>query len=163
MRLFIAALLTAALPTQSFALSCMMWDAADVYNRAAESETRYLIVHGAFLRNGPDLIEPDTLVLDGAQTPYSYQAVFFGNIASRVGFRTPTELEVTVNVPCVASWCGFEPPEGQEVLAFLEVDDDRNYRLVSGPCPFALNSAPTEADLNQITACMAGEDCAPFH
>ncbi len=149
------------LPLQAHALSCMRWDAIDVYNRAAEAEERYVIVRGRFLRDGPDRLIEDTQEVEGMPVPYTYDALFFGEIGSRVGFRTPVELEVEINVTCAASWCGFPPDDGHDMLAFLQVDNNRNYSLISGPCPFSLIPEPTDEILDQIVACMRSQNCEP--
>lgn len=142
------------------ALRCSPMDAAAMYLSAAESEHRYVIVNGAFLRNGPDRPLPVELE-EGMGVPYVYDALFYGNIASRIGFHTPTELEVTIAVTCVASWCGTPPPDGLEVLAFLRVDEDRNYFLEVEACPSRLIFEPSEDALNQIADCMTGDACGP--
>jgi len=142
-------------------LSCAYLDAAAMYQQAADASERYVIVHGAFLRNGPDV--PLTPVSDDPDTPppYSVEMLFYGDLGSRVGFHTPVELEVTVRVNCVLSWCGAPPEEGREVLAFLRVDEDRAYHLGIGPCPGWVIYNPSQQDLDQIVACMRGETCEP--
>ena len=142
-------------------LSCAYLDAAAMYRQAADASERYVIVHGAFLRNGPDV--PLTPVSDDPDTPppYSVEMLFYGDLGSRVGFHTPVELEVTVRVNCVLSWCGAPPEEGREVLAFLRVDEDRAYHLGIGPCPGWVIYNPSQQDLDQIVACMRGETCEP--
>ena len=140
------------------ALRCAPMDAAAMYRHAAGSEHRHVIVRGAFLRDGPD--QPLPVETEGeGPAPYLYDALFFGDIASRVGFHTPAELEVTVLVACVSIWCGTPPEDGQEVLAFLRMDDNRDYYLEVEPCPTTLLIAPTQDDLDEITDCMAGRDC----
>lgn len=142
-------------------LSCAYLDTAAMYQQAADASERYVIVHGAFLRNGPDV--PLTPVSDNPDTPppYSVEMLFYGDLGSRVGFHTPVELEVTVRVNCVLSWCGAPPEEGREVLAFLRVDEDRAYHLGIGPCPGWVIYNPSQQDLDQIVACMRGETCEP--
>jgi len=140
------------------ALRCAPLDAAAMYRHAAGSEHRHVIVRGAFLRNGPDRRLPVETGGEGP-APYLYDALFFGDIASRVGFRTPAELEVTVLVACQSAWCGTPPEDGEEVLAFLRMDDNRDYYLEVEPCPTTLLTAPTQDDLDRITDCMAGRTC----
>ncbi|RFU14004.1 hypothetical protein DZD18_04015 [Rhodobacteraceae bacterium W635] len=140
------------------ALRCASLDAAAMYRHAAGSEHRHVIVHGAFLRDGPDRPLP-VETEEGAPASYLYDALFFGDIASRVGFHTPAELEVTVLVACVSAWCGTPPEDGEDVLAFLRMDDNRDYYLEVEPCPTTLLVAPAQDDLDRITACMAGRDC----
>ncbi len=150
-RFFVSALLCLSLPTQSLALSCMQWDAANVYQNAAEAEERYVIVQGSFLRTGPDQITGDNP--DGAD-PFTYTAHFYGNLASRTGFHTPADFEVEMQVSCAASWCGGVIPDGQQILAFLQVDDNRDYSLDIGPCPFHIIADPSPQVLDQITGCI---------
>ena len=51
----------AALARPALSLSCAYLDAAAMFQQAAESSERYVIVRGAFLRNGPDMpLPPDT-------------------------------------------------------------------------------------------------------
>ncbi|PIV72824.1 MAG: hypothetical protein COW55_15475 [Rhodobacteraceae bacterium CG17_big_fil_post_rev_8_21_14_2_50_65_11] len=141
------------------ALRCAPPDAAAMYRHAAASEHRHVIVRGAFLRDGPD--RPLPVETEGdTPVPYFFDALFYGDIASRVGFHTPAELEVTVAVACMSIWCGTPPEDGQEVLAFLRIDDNRDYYLEVEPCPTTLMSAPTRDDLEQITDCMAERRCS---
>lgn len=156
-RRIILSSLIIAFTGQASALSCVPWDAAGAYSRAAESERRFVIGHGQFLRTSNDMPGPTDPHAPEAQ-PYSFDALFIGNLASRAGFNAPVELEVSVEVVCMAHWCGGID-EGQEALVFLEVDEDRNYSLVSGPCPFSFIPNPSREDLSQITACMAGRAC----
>lgn len=150
-----------ATATPAFPLSCAGMDIAALYQQAAEATERYVIVHGAFLRNGPDLLLADTIAEEGIGTPYTVDMLFYGDLGSRVGFHTPVELEVTVAVSCVLGWCGAPPEDGREVLAFLRVDQDRAYHLAVGPCSGWVIHNATEDDLNQISACMRGEGCDP--
>lgn len=158
-RLLLPFAILAATTGPALPLSCAYLDAAAMYQQAADASDRYVIVHGAFLRNGPDV--PLTSVTDDPDTPspYSVEMLFYGDLCSRVGFHTPVELEVTVRVNCVLSWCGAPPEEGREVLAFLRVDEDRQYHLGIGPCPGWVIYDPSQQELDQITACMRGETC----
>lgn len=143
------------------ALSCMRPDAVAMYQRAAEADARYIIVHGAFLRDGPYrplLSEPEA---EGMGIPYVYDALFYGDIGSRVGFRTPAELEVTVAVDCLGPWCGTPPADGQDVLAFLQVDGNGDYFLMVEACPTWVMTAPGQEAMDRIAACMRGEPCEP--
>ena len=149
------ALLATASP--ALALSCLPVDPAGMYRTAAESTDRYVAVHGSFLRDGPDI--PTEGGLSGDATPYGYDSLFYGDLGSRVGFRTPVELSVHVEVGCVSVWCGSPPPDGTPALAFLRVDDNRDYYLQVGACPTTLMMQPTEDDLDQITTCMRGGPC----
>lgn len=158
-RLLLPFVFFAALAGPALSLSCAYLDAAAMFQQAAEASERYVIVRGAFLRNGPDMpLPPDT---DDPDTPlpYSVEMLFYGDIGSRVGFRTPVELEVTVRVTCVLEWCGAPPEDGREVLAFLRVDEDRQYHLGIGPCPAWVIYDPSQDNLDQIAACMRGEAC----
>ena len=146
-----SALLCLTLPTQALALSCAPWNAVSTYRAAAEAEERYVIALGSFFRTGPDQVTEENAA---GPDPYSYAAYFAGDMASRVGFRTPIEFPVQVNVTCVASWCGTPPGDGETVLAIMQVDDNRDYSLQIGACPFWAVTYPDEADLDQITTCM---------
>ena len=160
-RLVILASALALLAQPVLALSCMRPDAVSMYQRAAESEARYVVVLGAFLRDGPDqplLSEPEA---EGMGIPYVYDALFYGDIGSRVGFHTPAELEVTVAVDCLGPWCGTPPADGQEVLAFLQVDENGEYFLMVEACPTWVMTAPDQEVMDRIAACMRGEPCEP--
>ncbi|MGI3185266.1 hypothetical protein [Nioella aestuarii] len=157
MKQIAAALALLATASPVLALSCLPVDPAGMYQIAAEATDRYVAVHGSFLRDGPD-IPAEGRESDDA-TPYGYDALFYGDLGSRVGFRTPVELNVHVGVGCVSVWCGSPPPDGTPVLAFLRVDDNRDYFLEVGACPTTLMMQPTDQDLDQITSCMRGEAC----
>ena len=154
-RFLIAALLGVVLPGQAVALSCMAWDAATVYQAAAEAEERYVVALGSFQRTGPDQVTGSTL---GGAEPYSYPARFTGSLGSRSGFRTPADFQVGMRVNCIASWCGSAPAERQQMLVFLQVDDNRDYTLDLDACPFWAIPEPEQAALDQIIQCMRG-DC----
>lgn len=159
MKLIAAALALLATASPALALSCLPVDPAGMYQIAAEATDRYVAVHGSFLRDGPDILaEGDP---SGDATPYGYDALFYGDLGSRVGFRTPVELNVHVEVGCFAVWCGSPPVDGVPMLAFLRVDDNREYFLEVGACPTTLQMQPTEDDLDQVTTCMRGGPCEP--
>ncbi len=147
------------LATPALSLSCEFLDPAGMYQQAANSDDRYVIVHGSFLRDGPDTPPVAETTEDGQGVPYTFPALFYGDIGSRVGFRTPTELEVTVDVSCVLDYCGAPPPDGRDVLAFLRVNQDRDYFLRVEACPAWLIFDPTQEELDQITSCMRGGGC----
>lgn len=157
-RIFTTALLCLSLPGQAVALSCMMWDAASVYQYAADAEERYVIGLGTFYRSGPDRITGDN---GPDPDPYAYTAHFNGNLATRVGFSTPADFEVEVQISCAASWCGAALQDGQHVLAFMQVDDNRDYSLEIGPCMFLAVSEPSQEALDQVIQCVRGGACEP--
>lgn len=148
-RAFAAALLCLSLPSQALALSCAQWSATDTYRAAAEAGERYVIALGSFFR-----LSPEQGTGSAGAVPYSYIAHFAGDVASRVGFRTPMESPVRIDVSCVAGWCGTPPEDGQTVLAFLQVDDNRDYSLSVEACPFWMVANPDRDAVDQITACM---------
>jgi len=152
-----------ATTTPALPLSCAYLDATAMYQQAADASARYVVVRGAFLRNGPNMPLASDPVDEGMGMPYAVDMLFYGDLGSRVGFQTPVELELRVEVSCVLSWCGALPEDGHEVLAFLRVDEDRNYYLSSGPCPAWVIHSPSLQDLDQISACMRGEDCDPVN
>jgi hypothetical protein len=162
--LTLATAVTATVFTAStaVALTCIVWDAATVYRAAADAPDRYVIARGSFIRTGPDVVIEDRAEAGyDLPDPFTYPAQFIGDLASRVGFRTPANLEVQVQVGCVASWCGWELTEGEPMLVFLQVDENRDYSLEIGPCPYWAISNPLQEDLDQIVDCMNGGPCEP--
>lgn len=159
MKYFAAALALLATATPSLALSCLPVDPAGMYQTAADATDRYAIVRGTFLRDGPDIMAEGS---DSAgATPFGYDALFYGDLGSRAGFRTPVELLVHIEVGCISAWCGSPPPDGVPTLAFLRVDDNGEYFLEVGACPTTLMMQPSQDDLDQIADCMAGRSCTP--
>jgi len=148
-----------ATATPSLALSCLPADPAGMYQSAAGSTDRYVAVHGTFLRDGPDITAGGSDTVDAI--PFGYDALFYGDLGSRAGFRTPVELLVHIEVDCVSVWCGSPPADGIPTLAFLRVDDNREYFLEVGACPTTLMMRPSQDDLDQIADCMAGRSCPP--
>lgn len=159
MKQIAAALALLLITSPALALSCLPADPAGMYQVASESTDRYVAVHGAFLRDDPDV--PAGRGQSGDAMPYGYDALFYGDFGSRVGFRTPVELNVHIEIGCVSVWCGSPPADGVPMLAFLRLDDNRDYFLEVAACPTTLMMQPAQEDLDQIEDCMAGRSCTP--
>ena len=151
-----AALLSAA---PAFALSCLRPDLGRSFAAAAESESAYLVVHGAFDFKASAMPKADKSAGAGiaATGTTRVPAQFKGGGLTPDGFTVPVRLDVTLEVGCQGPWCGTLAA-GEPQLAFLEQRDE-GYVLSVEPCPGFAFASPTPEDLDFVTACYAKGSC----
>ena len=144
--------------SQASALSCLPTDAAHMYQRVADSEESYYIVHGTLDPNTPIVVpavnangEPTNDKSAITRTRISGQSLSAG------GFDRPIDLEVEVEVSCISIWCGGAP--SGEVIAALRLTDAAPV-LEIGPCGGFLLPAE-QKHLDVIEDCHNGQACEP--
>ena len=139
--------------TSAQALSCMKPSAAGTYKMAADADERFYVAKGTLKHTGgPRAPRNDA---DGLPQPYTATAHFDGYLGTKSGFTHAHSAPVTVEVTCVAHWCGGVP-EG-DGFYFLEIRDSGLF-FTSNACPtfWLWNDAGTEEILK---GCLAGRKC----
>jgi hypothetical protein len=128
----LAMILAVMLAQPVHALSCLEPGSfADAYGQASASDKPYVLVVGALSRLGGQQSEPRE-DLQGLLQSYTAKARFEGWRGGAEGFNQRFNEIITVNVTCIASWCGSVPIGG--AVAFLE-QRGSGYFLEVGPCP----------------------------
>lgn len=91
------------------ALSCIPATVSGAYSHAAESPEDYVIGVGSLLLTGPSN-PPEGAVAQGGDinqmVGYTQPAQFDGGLFTGGGFDNERILPVTIDVTCVAAWCG---------------------------------------------------------
>ncbi len=146
------AMITLAGPVQ--ALSCMPLTPQNLFIWADTAEESYVPVYGSF--NVPKIKRPKpskTLMPKG----YEVQGSFDGKFVTKTGLTKPVQFPVTVNVTCVASWCG-RPPTSDLSVAVLEKTEE-GYVYHAHACPSSSLVDPDRAHLRTFRKCLRGADC----
>ncbi len=149
---FCAAVLAAG---PAAALSCIAPTIPDTFAVADESAYAFVPALGTLQRtgqnvpDGPDTGDPNDLV------GYSFDARFQGSFAGRDSFGAERTEAVTVEVQCVAAWCGGEPPTSH-MLYFFRVDPDGSYVFESTVCPLYAFPDPTSHELQSLFGLIQG-------
>jgi hypothetical protein len=157
--LLTATLLT-ALATQASALSCLLPDVTATYAEAQNSPEAYVVLLGEFSFNTRLLPGDADPVKQHIDRSTSIPAQFRGHALSTNGFTTPYNIPVTLEIGCIASWCGGMSPN-QEVLAFVR-QTETGHSLDVGACPFFVFQ-PDANMQTRVTQCMQGGPCEAKH
>lgn len=114
-----AGLILSLFSTPVVALSCAPWDGAQAYAAAARSSLNYSVVVGR-LQFDKDLL-PLTEVDEYDPAPRSTEipAKLSGKVLETRHFSRRINVDVTLSVDCIASWCGQVQP-GVRYLIFVE-------------------------------------------
>jgi hypothetical protein len=154
---FLISIFALLAPVPALALSCLPQTVEGTYQRAADSEDVYIVVHGRLTfnaaklpRNGSATHTPDRMT----RIPAEIQ----GKSLSKAGFKVPFDQKITLEVACYGPWCG-SAQSGQDVLAFLKRGPD-GYSLESNPCGGNLFGTPKVGMLKQVRTCFNGGACA---
>ncbi|MEL7012582.1 MAG: hypothetical protein AAFO72_04805 [Pseudomonadota bacterium] len=140
----------------ALALSCLPSDVAYSFSQADAAGEDYIVVHGTLEFDPPDAAGSDAL--QTAPDTTRLRARLNGKALDRSGFETTFSQDVTLDLICVASWCGYAE-SGKSYLAFLKRDGS-DYVLTIDPCYAWLFPSPNEAQLQQVVSCMRG-NCRP--
>jgi hypothetical protein len=148
-KILLAAALACVATTGSVsALSCMRPTVDSAYRLVVDREEGFVFAYGTLTRSGPDIPEPSGPEVEDARTDYSFPARFSGHLATRRGFTAPAEFEITVEVECLALWCGAEVLDDPTLYA-LRMDPD-GYVLEATVCnEFAIRN-PDTATLEEM-------------
>lgn len=133
-RFALVAAMVAAGPAS--ALSCAAPTVAGAYATAAESPEDYVIAVGRLNLAGPS--NPPQGAVTRGDDPgqivgYTQPARFEGEFFTGEGFDAPREVPVTVDVTCVAAWCGRARAVDYGLFFFRVAEG--GYVLQEGACP----------------------------
>lgn len=152
---FAAASLAAA---PAVALSCLRPDVAQSYKAASEAAEAYIVVHGQLQHDKVSV--PERTQEGGA--PETFEARLVGSYLNGADFSGAFDAPVTVTLNCAVVWCAPLPPQDSDILAFVQKTES-GYLIDAQPCQQWLFTAPTAAQIEQITSCHAGGDCTPLN
>ena len=169
-RAVLALALTAVVAEPVYALSCLRPNIARTFNRVAEAPDVYAMGLGRLEQTGPAVNLPPPPPDNPPSTPGVEQPVepfgipqevparFAGGFYGLNGLGEDISVEVTVDVTCLAMWCGSFPASDEPVLVFLK-QTEGPFRLESGPCEGDFRIAPTEQELSILQSCLAAGMC----
>ena len=144
---------------QAHALSCAQPQIERSFNWWAEAEETYYIGVGSLDPIGPQPENPSANILPGPsfdREPVAAQYTFSGRLLD--GEKgVPFTMPITVEVTCVASWCGSFPKPGTSGLMALRGVGVQNLTLERHACPGSIFPAKTETKVNQ---CIRDGKCA---
>lgn len=155
MRLF-SSVFTILIAGQAAALSCMPPSVEMMFKHAHEAKEIYIPVFGRF-EAAP--VKQPKLPRGDLPKGYQVQGSFEGKWVSKTGFGSPISTPVTINVTCVAHWCGGVPGN-DETLAVLE---RRGTELIlhQHACPSTAFANPSKEQLRSFRRCLRGGVCNP--
>lgn len=148
----------ACVASQAAALSCMQPQIERSFNWWAEAEETYYIGVGSLEPTGllPKVrsgMTPSESM--GEREPITAEYAFSGRLLNGQN-GVEVSLPITVEVTCLASWCGRFPQPGKTGLMALRGTDIQNLTLEMSACPGSIFPAETEATVN---ACMRAGQC----
>jgi hypothetical protein len=150
-----AVALVAAAPAS--ALSCLAPSVEGTYRQAADSAEDYVIGVGSLSLVGPSS-PPEGAVAQGgdinAMVGYTQPATFEGEFFTGREFSGFREVPVTVDVTCVAAWCGAAS-EIEHGLFFFRLDEGA-YTLTENACPGFSFSDAHPGMLEEVISCHRG-------
>ena len=157
MRLPVLSLVFSLMSPAAFALSCMPHDVAQVYQEAAESETRYFVVLGELTFDKRKL--PVTDWDNQADTPPDTRipARLTGRSLEKGGFRKAFDGQITLNAQCFGPWRA-SAISGANYLAFVNAD---THELVVTPCGGFGFTNPSNEVIDTVLQCHRGGACEP--
>jgi hypothetical protein len=139
------------------ALSCIAPSVAQTYAFAAESPADYVIGVGSLSLTGPSN-PPEGAVAEGGDinqmVGYTQPAQFDGELFTGTGFDNSRVLPVTVNVTCVAAWCGSASAVDYGLFFFRVADGA--YVLDADACPGNTFTDAHPGLLREVVECHAG-------
>ena len=156
----LSVLLMLSLPAQAVALSCERPSVKRSYAQAQAEASSYVVVAGRLgIKGTQGKKAPKFSRLRGKQPAGSIvSATLTGRSLTKKGFTTPFDKPVTLNISCVASWCG-SAQNGEEVLAFVRQEGGQ-YVIDVAPCGGRVFSNPKPAMLKQAQRCMRRGGCS---
>lgn len=151
---FVAAVVAAG---PASALSCAYPTVESAYLQAAESPVDYVIGVGQLTLTGQSTPPEGATALNGdinQMVGYTQPAFFYGEFFTGSGFDASRQVPVTVDVTCIAAWCGA----AQEVdygMFFLRVENG-NYVLQENACVGLRFSDAHPGMLEEVLSCHQG-------
>jgi hypothetical protein len=131
---------------QAQALSCLRPDPVRTFAEIAASADDYYILYGQ--------LTFDELGVADAERSTQIPAQFTGKGLTQSGFTSDYTSPATVQINCIANYCG-SAQSGIDALYFVRADQTP-VTMVASPCGGRIFPEPTQAVLDQMTACMQG-------
>ncbi len=160
MKHILLAVALAMISGQAQALSCIRPDPIETFKRVAAAPESYFVLYGE-LTFDEDLLPPGTRDIS-TPVPGPISANFAGTGLTKQGFTSSYVSPVTLDIQCVANWCG-SARSGGDALYFVEATDPP-VTMVAGACGGMIFPDPSQAVLDMLTSCMQGGACSsqPF-
>jgi len=156
MKLFVLPLVFAAVAGQAAALSCIRPDPILTFQRVAAAPEPYYVLYGQLDFDQTTL--PGFDLSQQREHPDPIAAQFTGKSLTPDGFTTDYASPVTLQISCVASWCG-SARSGVDALYFVRADTQPAI-VEAGPCGGMIFEQPDQATLDMLTSCMQGGTCS---
>lgn len=154
---YIALVLSLAAAGPASALSCLAPTVAGTYTNAAESPADYVIGAGSLALTGPSNPPQGTVAQGGdpnQMVGYTQPAQFDGGLFTGEDFDNQQVVDVTVDVTCVAAWCGAAAPVDYGLFFFRVVNGA--YILDAGACPGTVFPDTHPGMLQEVIDCYQG-------
>lgn len=155
------ALLAWLLAGPAVALTCLPPDPVRLYERAAASEERYVVVYGA-LDLSKVRFEHDGGYFDPpCQQKRIYSGVPLRGLSlTRDGFALPFDRPITLRFACFGPWCSGRTTEAQQIV-FLRKLEQGGYELEFDPCGGWAYETPDPAEVDRLVQCHRSGRCNP--
>lgn len=155
MKQILCAAILAMISGQAHALSCIRPDPIETYKRVAAAPENYFVLYG-------ELTFDESLVSAGTRTlsdplPAPIAADFDGTGLTKQGFTASYVSPVTLEIQCIANWCG-SASSGGDALYFVKAGDPP-VTMVAEACSSMIFPDPSQAVLDMLTSCMQGGAC----
>ncbi|WP_238112713.1 hypothetical protein [Yoonia sp. I 8.24] len=137
---------------QAQALRCVAPDPLRTFSEIAAAPEDYYVLYGELTFDEAEL--PEGLRAMGAGLPAPIAAQFRGKGLTQAGFTSDYISPVTLQIDCMANYCGTAQ-SGIDALYFVRADPTP-VTMVASPCREWIFPEPTQAVLDQLTACMQG-------
>ena len=152
----LCAAVLAMISGQAHALSCIRPDPIETYKRVVAAPESYFVLYG-------ELVFDESLLPLGTRNisdplPAPIAAEFNGTGLTRQGFTSTYVSPVTLEIRCVANWCG-SASSGGNALYFVEASEPP-VTMVAEACSSMIFPEPSQAVLDMLTSCMQGGACS---
>ena len=155
-QILIAGLL-AATGGQAMALSCLRPDPIATYKQLAAAPESYFVLRGELTFDETAL--PPSVGQNDTVAPDPIPGQFVGTGLTKEGFTADYVTDVLLQVSCAGPWCG-SAQSGVEAVWFVPFSDPPA-TLQADPCGTMAFYQPTEAVIEMLESCMAGDACTP--
>lgn len=151
----------ATLAGPALSLSCLMPHMGERYNMAAESEAVYVLAEGRLSSAAPLPEIPQPGPVEAGPREHVIVSALLDFSGRHLGIAADGDLQapVTVEIGCIASWCGDFPALEERALFFFRRDAEKGLVLDAGACPGEVFPAPTARQINVLRSCMQNGLC----
>ena len=157
MRLLLTSALICLTATQSVALSCLRPDPVDTFQRLAAAEESYFVLRGKLTFDESAL--PPSVGDNDTVPPDPIPGFFVGSGLTKDGFTSDYVSNVLLQVDCAGPWCGTAQ-SNVDAIWFVPFSDPPA-TLQADPCGSMTFYQPSDAVVEMLESCMAGNTCTP--